>query len=253
MAKFQVKLSGAWNDYSADEDKILKRAFLAGFPNTKYSLRGQNYECNFKDMLQKNLTSGKAREMRAPHKWSQPSSQIVKPGKTFCVKVPPGGPGTVIHVPHPSIKGQFVAVNVPKTAKVGQAMLVPVPQGDAKPVEYVEPDAAEAAEVAKLAEGPAKEAAKKKWSTGAKVAAGTAGVAVVGGLAVAGAVLGEHISAEGWDATMAELGDAAASAGDGIADVAAGAGDGIADAATSAGEGLADFGDSVGDFIMDLF
>merc|ERR1719469_1506834 len=196
-------------------------------------------------MLQKNLASGKARELRAPHKWSQPSKEIVKPGKTFCVRVPAGGPGTVIQVPHPSLAGQFVAVNVPKTAKVGQAMLVPIPEGDAKPVELVEPDAGEAASVAKMEEGPAKEAAKKKWSTGAKVAAGAGGVAVVGGLAVAGAVLGEHISEDGWDATMAELGDAAASAGDGIADVAAGAGDGIADAATSAGEGLADFGDSV--------
>merc|ERR1711981_691031 len=103
--------------------------------------------------------------------------------------------------------------NVPTTAKVGQAMLVPIPTGVPKPVEIVEPDAPQAAEVAKLEEGPAKEAAKKKWSTGAKVAAGTAGVAVVGGLAVAGAVLGEHIAEDGWDATMAELGDVATGVG----------------------------------------
>merc|ERR1719323_298728 len=186
-------------------------------------------------MLQKNLASGKARDMRAPHKWSQPSSQIVKPGETFCVKVPPGGPGTIIQVPHPKSKGQLVAVNVPKTAKVGQAMLVPIPKGDPKPVELVEPSAAEASEVAKLPEGPAKEAAKKKWSTGAKVAAGATGVAVVGGLAVAGAVLGEHISEEGWDATMAELGDMATLAGDHIADAATEVADFTADAADSAG------------------
>merc|ERR1712151_941606 len=216
--KFQVKLSGAWSDYSADEDKILKRAYLAGFDNAKYSLRGQNYECNFKAMTQKNLQSGKAREMRPPHKWKAPPTQIVKPGATFCVKVPPGGPGAIVKVPHPTMKGQLVAVNVPATAKVGQAMLVPLPTGTPKPVEIVEPSAPQAAEVAKLEEGPTKEAAKKKWSTGGKVAAGTAGVAVVGGLAVAGAVLGEHISEEGWDATMAELGDAAATVGDGIAD-----------------------------------
>merc|ERR1711878_199653 len=97
-------------------------------------------------------------------------------------------------------------------------MLVPLPNGVPKPVEIVEPDAPQAAEVAKLEEGPAKEAAKKKWSAGAKVAAGTAGVAVVGGLAVAGAVLGEHIAEDGWDATIAELGDVATTAGDGIAD-----------------------------------
>ena len=42
---------------------------------------------------------------------------------------------------------------------------------------------------------------KKKggWSTGAKVAAGTGAVVAVGGLAVAGAVLGEHIAEERWD------------------------------------------------------
>jgi len=71
---FQVKLSGAWTDYSNDEDKILKRAYLAGFENAKYSLRGQKYECNFKAMTQKNLQSGKVREMRPPHKWKAPPS-----------------------------------------------------------------------------------------------------------------------------------------------------------------------------------
>merc|ERR1712151_1257476 len=174
--------------------------------------------------------------------WKAPPSQIVKSGQTFCVKVPPGGPGAIIHVPHPTMKGQLVAVNVPATAKVGQAMLVPLPTGIPKPVEIVEPSAPQAAEVAKLEEGPAKEAAKKKWSTGGKVAAGTAGVAVVGGLAVAGAVLGEHISEDGWDATIAELGDVATSAGDGIAEGASHVADFASDTA-----------DTVGDFIMDLF
>jgi len=239
---FQVKLSGAWADYNNDEDKILKRAFLTGFENTKYSLRGQKYECNFKTMIQKNLQSGKAREMRPPHKWKAPPAQIVKPGETFCVKVPPGGPGAIINVPHPKTKGQLVAVNVPTTAKVGQAMLVPLPVGVPKPVEIVEPDATQAAAVAKLEEGPAKEAAKKKWSTGAKVATGTAKVAVVGSLAVAGAVLGEHISEEGWDATIAELGDVATSVGDSIAEGASHVADFASDTA-----------DSAGDFIMDLF
>merc|ERR1711920_709394 len=144
--------------------------------------------------------------------------------------------------PHPTLKGQLVAMNVPPTAKVGQAMLVPLPTGIPKPVEMVEPSAPQAAEVAKLEEGPAKEAAKKKWSTGAKVAAGTTGVAVVGGLAVAGAVLGEHISEEGWDATIAELGDVTTSAGDGIAEGASHVADFASDAV-----------DTVGDFIMDLF
>merc|ERR1711879_787435 len=153
-----------------------------------------------------------------------------------------GGPGAIIQVPHPKTKGQLVAVNVPAKAKVGQAMLVPLPTCVPKPIEIVEPDAPQAAEVAKLKEGPAKEAAKKKWSTGAKVAAGTAGVAVAGGFAVAGAVLGEHIAEDGWDATIAELGDVATSVGDGIAEGASHVADFASDTA-----------DSVGDFVMDLF
>merc|ERR1711953_1251103 len=115
-------------------------------------------------------------------------------------------------------------------------MGVPVPKGEPKPVEIVEPDPAQAAAVEKMEEGPAKAEAKKKWGTGAKVVGATAGVAVVGGLAVAGAVLGEHIAEDGWDATIAELGDVAVVAGDGIADAATAAADWTVDAAESAGD-----------------
>merc|ERR1711976_858179 len=100
--------------------------------------------------------------------------------------------GTCIHVPHPKDKSQFISVNVPASAKVGAAMLVPVPPLEASPSS---PAAAPAA--------PAEE--KKGWSTGAKVAACGAAVIGVGGFAVAGAVLGEHIAEEGWDETMADL------------------------------------------------
>jgi len=54
MAHFQVKLGGQWKDYSNTEDKILKRAFMAGFPNVRFSLRGQNYSYDFKQMIQIN-------------------------------------------------------------------------------------------------------------------------------------------------------------------------------------------------------
>jgi len=236
MAAFQVKLGGEWKDYAKDEDKILKRAYLAGFPNAKYALRGQHYEADFRKMQQKNMDSGKSRDIRAPHKWKPPSAPITKAGPTFCITVPPGAPGTTIQVPHPREKGAMIAVNVPPTAKVGQAMLVPIPDGapaalpageimgEYKPVEHKE------------------EKDKKKWSTGAKVAAATGGAVVVGGLAVGGALLGEHIAEEGWDATMADLGDIATTAGEGIADGAEAAVDWVGDAA-----------ETTGDFIMDLF
>jgi len=252
---FQVKLSGNWQNYNSDEDKILKRAYLAGFPNAKYTLRGNGYVINFKDMQQLNTKTGKSRLIRAPHKWKPPSAPLVAAGKTFVVKVPPGGPGSIIQVPHPdkkNFKGQFVAVNVPASAKPGQSMLVPIPQGASATVTSVEPSAAEAAEVAKLS-GEEQKDKKAGWSTGAKVAAGGAGIVAVGGLAVGGAILGEHIAEEGWDATMADLGDIAGDAGEAAGAAGEDAGAAIADGAEAAGEWAEGAGETVGDFIMDLF
>jgi len=241
--KFQVTLSGEWKDYSATEDKILKRAYLAGFPNAKYTLRNQDYEVDFKGMKQTNKRTGKERKIRAPHKWKPPDAPITAPGPNMCVKVPPGSPGTTIHVPHPKDATKMIAVNVPKTAKVGQAMLVPVPALD----DVIAPSAPSAPPPvgdtsSSTTASTAAPAQKAGWSTGAKVAAGTAAVVGVGGLAVGGAILGEHIAEEGWDATMAELGDAAE-----------GAGEAIVDAAEDAGEWIEGAADTAGDFIMDLF
>jgi len=251
MAKFQVKLAGEFKDYDADEDKILKRAFLAGFPNAKYKLRGQNYEVKFEGLTkgggkggsvtQKNLGTGKVREARPPFKWSRPAVPVTKAGPTFCISVPPGSPGTTIQVPHPKLKGQFIAVNVPPGAKVGQAMLVPIPDGEAKPIAAADIQGQFQAPAAPAAEA-APAGKKAGWSTGGKAAAIAGGAVVVGGLAVGGAVLGEHIAEEGWDATMADLGDGLEGAGEGIADGAEAAVDWVGDAA-----------DTAGDFIMDLF
>merc|ERR1719336_1321006 len=124
-------------------------------------------------MQQKNKTSGKARDIRAPFKWKQPSKPITKAGPTFCITVPPGAPGTTIQVPHPKKPGQMIAVNVPPTAKVGQSMLVPIPEGPpaALPASEVKGDYVPVAHT--------EEKEKKKWSTGAKVAAVGAGAVVV--------------------------------------------------------------------------
>jgi hypothetical protein len=245
-AKFQVQLSGEWKDYHEGEDKILKRAYLAGFPNAKYTLRGQQYAVDFKKMEQKNLKSGKSRVIRPPYKWKPPEAPIVEAGPTTCIKVPPGAPGSTIQVPHPKDKSQFIAVAVPPTAKVGQAMLVPVPPLTAS---APEPSAPAPSAPCAPAESPnptgviLQDGDKKKgWSTGAKVAAGVAGAAAVGGLVVGGAILGEHIAEEGWDATMEDLGD-----------WFEGAGETIADGAEDAVEWVGDAADTAGDFIMDLF
>merc|ERR1712137_1020404 len=166
-------------------------------------------------MEQKNLGSGKSRDIRPPYKWKAPAKPITKAGPTFCISVPPAAPGKTIQVPHPTRKGEFIAVNVPATAKVGQAMLIPIPDGPAAalPAAEVKGDFKPEPEPATVPAGK-----KKGWSTGSKAAAVAGGAVVVDGLAVGGAVLGEHIAEEGWDATMADLGDAAEAAGEGIAD-----------------------------------
>jgi hypothetical protein len=229
MAKFQVKLAGAWTDYSHQEDKILKRAYMAGFPTAKFHLRGQNYHYDFCRMVQINRDTRKERQIRQPLKWKAPSKPLVPPGPTTVVNVPRGSPGTTIQVPHPRVKGAFISVNVPASAKPGQAMLVPVPS--------------EAAVTATGSPAPtSKDGSGGCWTTGGKVAAGTAAVLGVGGAAMGGAILGDHIAEHGLDATV----DAA---GEGIADAA----EATADFAVDAGEFIVDAAEDVGEFVMDLF
>merc|ERR1719456_595589 len=79
-------------------------------------------------MLQINRDSGKERSIRQPKTWKPPSKPLVPAGPTTVINVPPGSPGTTIQVPHPLVKGAFISVNVPASAKPGQAMLVPVPR-----------------------------------------------------------------------------------------------------------------------------
>merc|ERR1719247_142896 len=78
-------------------------------------------------MVQINRDSGKERRIRQPLRWKAPSKPLVPAGPTTVINVPPGSPGTTIQVPHPRVKGAFISVNVPASAKPGQAMLVPVP------------------------------------------------------------------------------------------------------------------------------
>merc|ERR1719335_1596822 len=131
-------------------------------------------------MVQINTDTRKERQIRAPRNWKAPSKPLVPAGPTTVITVPPGSPGSTIQVPHPGVKGAYIAVKVPRIAKAGQAMLVPVP-----------------AEAAVTAHGTPVKAEKKSsssWSTGGKVAAGTVGVAALGAGAVGGVLLGEHIA-----------------------------------------------------------
>merc|ERR1719252_60082 len=138
---------------------------MAGLPNAKFQNRGQSYVYDFKKMVQINTGTRTERQIRAPYDLKAPSTPLVPAGPTTVITVPPGSPGTTIQVPHPGVKDAYIAVNVPRNAKVGQAMLVPVP-----------------AEAAITAHGTPVKAEKKSssgWSTGGKVAAGAAGVGAV--------------------------------------------------------------------------
>merc|ERR1719352_569928 len=181
-------------------------------------------------MVQINKGTGKSRAIRAPNKWKAPKAPLVPPGKTTVVNVPRGAPGTTIQVPYPGRPGAFIAVNVPKSAKPGQAMLVPVP--DAPTYETT------ATSGGRGVASPA----RAGWSTGARVAGTTAAVVGVGAAAVGGAILGDHIAEHGFDATVEAVGDGLVDAGEAIGDFAVDAGEFVVDAAEDAG-----------DFIMDLF
>merc|ERR1719282_1594272 len=64
--KFQIQLEGKWQDYNQEEDGVLKRAFLIGQPNTRFHLRGQDYEYSFETFTQQNLSTQRERKIRPP-------------------------------------------------------------------------------------------------------------------------------------------------------------------------------------------
>lgn len=239
--KFQVKLSGQWQDYDDVEDKVLKRAFLIGQNSARFHLRGQDYEYNFKRMKQKNLKSKAERDIRPPRGLNKPPAPILPAGATVIITVPAGSAGKTIEIYDPNNKGRKIAVNVPAGARPGQKMAVPVPEKG----QSIE-------EVCRKQQG---------WSTGAKTAAGLAAVGTVGAAAVGGALVGDHLAG----GTMAADGLAAASdavdaavdwggdAADAAGDWGEGAADDIADFAGDAGDWLGDAAEDAGDWVMSLF
>jgi len=66
--------------------------------------------------------------IRPPSKWKAPAIPLVPAGPTIVISVPPGSSGSTIQLPHPQVSFAFVHVNVPASAKAGQAMLVPMPR-----------------------------------------------------------------------------------------------------------------------------
>jgi len=259
--RFQVKLAESWKDYDKDEDVMITRAFLVGQQHCRFTLKSARYEIDFTKMIQINLDTGKERQIRPPPGMKAPKNPVLPAGPMIVLTVKAGQPGTVIKIDDPNNAGQQVEVAVPKNAKVGSKLAIPLPaKGET------------AADVVKKQEG---------MGLGAKVALGTTAAVVAAGAVIGGVVLGDHLTGGdlGTEGMVADAGDAvadaAADAGDAIADAAADAGEAVADATTDAaphveagaadaaewaegaGEDVAawfeDLGDTIGDTVMDLF
>jgi len=244
VGHFQIELQGQWTDYGEEEDKILKRGYMSGFPNAKFHLRGQSYEYDFKRMVQKNTGTGKERKIRPPMRMKPPAKPLVPEGPTMVIRVREGQAGKKIQVPHPKDKSVNITVVVPAKARTGQELLIPIPAI------------------------PAGEVAPAGHSTGAKVAMGGAALGAAA-LVVGGAILYTDEGAQEWVAGAAgdvgefvvphaeAAGEWAAGAGGDVGTWAEGAAEDIADwvpdAAEDAGDWIVEAGDSAGAFVMDLF
>merc|ERR1740121_2481702 len=236
-SKFQVELSGEWKDYGDEEDGILKRAFLVGQPNAKFQLRGQKYEYNFCRRVQKNEGTGKERKIRPPYGMPSPDKPLLPPGPMIVVQVPEGGGSAhkSMLIADPNNPGRQITVAIPPHAKQGSRMAVPCPeQGeDVSKVVQRQNDCLKG---------------DKGWSTGAKMAAGMAGV---GALAVGGVVLGEHLSG-GALSSWAEQSPELDAAGEWAAGAAADASEWAAGAWDTAGEWAGDAGEWAGEAAGDV-
>jgi len=238
--KWQVMLGNDWKDYEDQEDKILKRAYLVGQPNAKFSLRGQKYEYNFRSMMQQNLNTGKDRKIRPPPGPRPPKQPLLPTGPMVIVTVREGQAGTMISVKDPNNAGKTVNVFVPPGAKPGQKMAVPIPE--------------KGESVSAVQEKQKKHDDEKKkkggWSTGGKVAATGAALVGVGAVGVGGVILGDHLA--GGDMTS-EIAGGVTDAAEDVADWATGAAEDVGDFAGDAVDWLGEAAEDVGDFIVDLF
>mmetsp|Transcript_97328 Transcript_97328/g.275761 ORF Transcript_97328/g.275761 Transcript_97328/m.275761 type:complete len:224 (+) Transcript_97328:116-787(+) len=223
MSAFQVKLESGWQNFDDDADRILKRAYEIGFPQVRYTINGEDCWLDFVRMSQLSPSTSTARRIRPPASCRQPFRQ--KGGPAITVVVPKGAAGHTISVPHPSLQGKSIAVAVPAAAVPGHRMLVPVP-GD------------------NTGQRAPRESRRglRALSGKRKAMLGCMGIFGMGGIAVAGVVLGDEVAAEGWAEAAGSFGEGMASAGDEIADVV-----GIM------AEGAGDAADSAADAVLDLF
>lgn len=242
--RWQIKLENQWKDYDNQEDGILKRAYMMGQKNAKFHLRGQNYEYNFKKMKQKNKETGKEREIRPPPNFKAPKKPLLPEGPTTVITVAPNQAGTLVDIKDPMNPGKTVKVYVPPHAKPGQKLAVPIPQ-----------QGEDIADVQKKQEKHDQEhGTKTSWTTGGKVAAGTAAVGAAAAVGVGGVILGDHLAGGAMADTIgAEAVEAGEAVGDAATEAYGAAEDWAPGALEDAGDWLGDAGEDAGDFVMDLF
>lgn len=234
IGKFQIMLEGHFVDYGEEEDGVLKRAYLVGQPNCCFAFRGQQYEYSFVDMEQRNLISDKRRRIRPPDGLDRPQEPLLPPGPMVVICVQTGQAGRLIEINDPNNPGKRLQVNVPPGAKSGQKMAVPVPEAG-QDIQIVQ------------------EKQNVHFSTGSKLAMGLGGAAAVAGIAVAGVIIGDHLSGgtvvdAAADAFEDGAGDALAAATDWSA-----AGDAVAGLGDTTVDWLGDAAGDGADFVMNIF
>lgn len=216
--KFQFKAGGRWQDFDSNEDVMLKRAFLVGQKQVQYTFREVMYLFDFEEMTQTNTVSNSKRTIRAPTGLVPPKEPLLPKGGLVIVTVPPKSAATTILVDNPDSPGNKIRVNVPKGAKAGDKMAVPLPNNN----ETVE-------DVVKRQQG---------HSLGGQLAAGGAFVAVAAGVAVGGVLLVDQV-------TGSEHADAGA---DLVVDVVEEVPEAVFEpVADWLGDAVGDVGDAVGD------
>jgi len=308
---FKAKFSGSCRDYSIHCNDLLQQAYTAGCPSMRLNVKGHMYKFDFETMEQRNLNTLETAEMRAPHDLERPvknplfrmenllhpftkgrqsfKENVTPQRPVYVVRVPAGGPGKTILVPHCKKLGKSLRVAVPAEAKVGQPLFLPVPCTAVKTkLKYAAGGAAGGggAVLAGVAAGEA--TATAVCGAGGAAALGAAAPVIAGGVVVAGvavaAAAGVHYASKNPTKAMVigaltvaglaaidhvrdvgvfeAAGDAAELAGDAVeatGDVAEGAravaedvGDELADAADEL-DWSRDAAEDGVDFILDLF
>jgi len=240
-SKFQWKDGSGWSDYDKGTDAKLKQALLVGRPTAKFKVKthdGKLEEYSFKfitgHMSQTNIKTSKPRDIRPPYQMSAPKEPLLPACDFVVITLTADQVGKdTIDVKNPQTGEMFKAA-IPKKAKKGQKIAVPIASGGYTMEDVIKKQ----------------EAQQKGMTTGAKVATGTAVVGLAGVGVVGGVILGDHLA--GGD--MAEQAvDLAEDAGEAIVDFAEDAGEVIVDFAEDVGDWLGDAAEDVGDWVCSVF